>query len=455
MKRLSVVAILAVMLLVGCQKADTAEATTEISPNGIEYVRLYMPDTEDVAIQIAWPSDWVMREDVNQAVPILGTELILAGGAEGFPPGEVIEVYADLHAEGTLWVTTDHLHGQLIAPKDNLDTAIEIAAAHLLSPTMDSGWFERIQQGAISNMTEALSVPANRGYEALRWIVLGDTPLRSALTADEPEMYSTATREQVLEWHRTTVIRDGARIVVAGAIDAHLAGKAVDRLLSQLPKGNPVPPRTPKADFASRRILLHVPEAQTSTLIFIGPLPPTRQGSEFEDVLLATALGGDDNSVLFDAVRTGLRASYGFGAGIEAYMRDLRFLFLAGEIETGKLGEAEGVVRTAYEEFTEKAVMSEVLARKSAFEGHAEQTAKDPVSASFSAMMALLDGQDPNLALTLPSVLSSVSEESLQTRVEAAFPSADALIVLAVSPDATALPGACVIRDPAEAVRCR
>ena len=455
MKHLPVVAILVVTLLVGCQKADTAEATTEISPGGIEYVRLYMPDTEDVAIQIAWPSDWVMREDVNQAVPVLGTELILVGGADEFPPGEVIEVYADLNAEGTLWVTTDHLHGQLIAPKDNLDRAVEIAAAHLSSPTMDSGWLQRIRQDSISNMVETVSVPANRGYEALRWVILGDTPLRSALTADEPEMYSTATREQILEWHRTTVIRDGARIVVAGAIDADLAGKAVDRLLSQLPKGNPVPLRAPKADFTARRILLHVPEAQTSTLIFIGPLPPTRQGSEFEDVLLATALGGDDNSVLFNAVRTGLRASYGFGAGIEAYTRDLRFLFLTGEVETGKLAEAEAVVRKAYEEFTEKAVMSEILARKPSFEDHAEQTAKDPVSASFSAMMALLDGRAPNLALTLPAVLSSVSEETLRTRVESAFPSANSLIALAVSPDATALPGACVVQAPAEAVKCR
>ena len=117
-------------------------------------------------------------------------------------------------------------------------------------------------------------------------------------------------------------------------------------------------------------------------------------------MLLATALDGKDNSVLFVAVRTGLRASYCFGAGIEAYTRDLRFLFLAAEVETGKLDQAEVVVRAAYDEFTEKAVMSEVLARKAAFEGHVEQTAKDPVSASFYVMVALLDGRDPNLALT-------------------------------------------------------
>lgn len=112
-----------------------------------------------------------MRADVNQAVPILGAELIIAGGADGFPPGEVTETYADLNAEGTLWVTSDHLHGQLIAPKDKLDQAVEIAAAHLSAPSMDAAWFERIRQGNISSMAETMSVPINRGYEALRWII--------------------------------------------------------------------------------------------------------------------------------------------------------------------------------------------------------------------------------------------------------------------------------------------
>ena len=133
----------------------------------------------------------------------------------------------------------------------------------------------------------------------------------------------------------------------------------------------------PKADFAPRRILLHVPQAQTSTLVLMGPLPPTRDGGEFEDILLATALGGDDKSVLFDAVRTGLRASYGFGAGLDAFARNLRFLALSGEVETAKLAEAETIVRTAYADFLKSPPMGDLSARKSPFVTHGEQSAKD------------------------------------------------------------------------------
>jgi predicted Zn-dependent peptidase len=201
--------------------------------------------------------------------------------------------------------------------------------------------------------------------------------------------------------------------------------------------------------------LLHVPEAQTSTLVFMGALPPTRDGSEFEDVLLATALGGDDQSVLFDAVRTGLRARYGFGAGLDAYTRDLRVLALSGEVETAKLSEAETIVRAAYSEFLNAPKMGDLTARKEPFKANVEQTATLPGAASFSALMAILDGQDANLALTLSSLLDKVTGATIEARAASAFPKAETLIVLAVSPDASALPGACVITSPAEAVNCR
>lgn len=455
MKHLSTAIALAMTVLANAQTSVAAEVTTEISPEGIEYVRLYMPDTEDVAIQIAWPSDWVMREDFNQAVADLATELIFAAGAEGFPPGEIGEVHADLNAQATVWLTSDHLQLEIIAPKDNLDKAVESTAAHLSAPSMDAAWFERIRQENISIMAEEMSVPINRGYEALRWIILGDTPIRRALSGHAPEMYSKATREEVLEWHRTTLIRNGAYIVIAGAIDAEVAGTTVDALFSRLPEGKPVEPIAPEADFAPRRILLHVPEAQTSTLEFFGPLPPTRLGGELEDIVLASMLGGDDNSVLFDAVRTGLRASYGFGAGIDAYSRDLRFLFLAGEVETGKLAEAETIVRAAYAEFLKAPQLGDLAARKVPMATNIEQNTRDPLAASFVLLMALLDGQDPDVFQRLPDLLEEVTNATLHSRVSSAFPSAESLIVLAVSPDAEALPDACVIKTPEEAVKCR
>ena len=93
--------------------------------------------------------------------------------------------------------------------------------------------------------------------------------------------------------------------------------------------------------------------------------------------------------------------------------------------------------------------------RQSPFVTHGYQTARDPIAASFPAMAVLLDGQDFYLALTLPAVLDKVTDAKLGSCAASAFPVADQLIVLAVRPDAAALPGACVISSPAKAANCR
>ncbi len=446
--------IFAATFMSGCQEKAPA-AYTETSPAGITYTRLYMPEAESVAIQIAWPTDWATRENVNQAIPYIGVDLILAGGAEGYPAGEVTETFADLKAEAHLSVTPDNVLGQLTVPKENLAKAVEIAGAHLRAPTLDQGWFDRIQQGFAANMAEAAAGPAFKGFAAIRWAVLGDVPLRRALSVDPLNIISAATREELTQWHKQTLFRTDASIVIAGTLDANAAGAAVDALIAGLPIGPAPKLVAPKPDFSPRRILLHAPDAKTSTLTFIAPLPPTREGHEFEDVILANALGGDDQSVLFNAVRTELRASYGFGAGLDGYSRELRLLAFTGEVETSKLAKAETTVRAAYEKFRQKGLSDEIQARKAPLVLNAGNTAKDPNAASFSALMALLDGQNPSTALHLQGLLEKVDAATVGNRLTTAFPPSDAFLVMAVTPDPTALSNACIITAPAEAVNCK
>jgi predicted Zn-dependent peptidase len=448
-----VLAAFVLVLPTGCREEKPA-AFAETSPGGIAYTFLRIPDAKDVAIQIAWPSDWALREGVNQAVPYIGADLILSGGAEGYPAGEVGETLADLEVEAYLSVSTEYVLGELIAPKEHLAEAVKIANAHLRAPALDQGWFNRIQQGFAAKMAEVAALPATRGFAAIRWAVLGDAPLRRALSVDPPEQITAATRDEVAQWHRQTLVRNGAKIVIAGALDADAAGTALDALLAGLPEGSGPTATAPKADFRPRRILLHVADAPTSLLAFIAPLPPTRDGRESDDIVLVSALGGDDQSVLFDAVRTKLRASYGFEASIDGFTRDLRFLAFVGEVETAKIAEAETVVRTAYADFRKTGPTGDLAERLSPLFANAERMSKLPGAASVTALMALLDGQDPGLALDLKSVLTKVDAATLQSRLTTAFPAPDAFIVLAVSSDVNALPGACVIDTPADAARC-
>lgn len=441
------------IVTVGIVSPAQAKGIMETSPGGIAYARINIPDTDTVSIQIAWPTDWAFRDGVNQAIPYVGADLILQGGAEGYSPGEVAETFADIKAEGTLVPGPGRLFGSLVAPKQKLREAVKIANAHLRSPSLAENWLERIKGGFAANIAEVTAKAENEGYDALRWAILGDTPLRRSLSMDPSEQISAVTRTDVERWHRQTLLRNTAKIAIAGPVSAKEAGRAIDALLAELPEGKAPEIVPPKANFAPRRILLHVPEAKVSSLNLAAPLPPAREGSEFDDFIIMMALGGDDQSVLFDAVRTRLRASYGFGAGLGAYSPDLRFFLMSGQVETAKLGEAESVVREAYGEFRKSGPSGELKERKSPLLSGLESNKRNSAVRAFSALLAMLDGMDP--ATDQIAVLDKVTQATIQTRLDKVYPSADGFVVLAVSPDANALPGACVIKTPAEAAGCR
>ncbi|MYA87706.1 MAG: insulinase family protein [Boseongicola sp. SB0662_bin_57] len=449
-----VLLLVALVTLAACWE-DGPSASRETSPGGIEYTLIDLPEHEDVTIHVAWPTDWAYRPGTSKAAPVTGAQVILAGGAEGHPAGEVVERFADLDSEGNIHVAVnDHVIGELTFERDRMAETVKIANAHLRAPTLEQAWFERIRHGIAQNMAEAQARHVHAGFDAVRWAVFGTQPLRNAMSLDEPGTFEALTRDDVAAWHAETFTRSPDAIVVAGGIDAGAAGTALDALFEGLPDSGREVSRESMPDFAPRHMLLHLPYAESTNLAFIAPLPPTRLGGELEDLILVHALGGDDQSVLFDAVRTELRATYGFGAGIANYTREHRILFMTGEVEADRLAEVERVVRAAYAMFREYGPQGSLADRKAPLEASFSELADFVVDQARSELQGALEGHPPGRSLELDDELAAVTEESVMARLRKDFPAAGDFIVIAVSPDADGLPGACVIRVPREAADC-
>lgn len=450
----SLLLVSSIFLLAAC-KEDGPTATSETSDGGHAYTLITIPDHDYVSIQIAWGTDWAYRNDTNKAAPYIGTELILAGGAEGYPAGEVAELFADLDSEGFIYsAVNDHVIGELTFAPEHITETVEVANAHLRAPTLAPLWFDRISTGFAQNMAEAQAQPAHSGFDAVRWAVYGEQPLRNALSLDDPTTFASVTPKDVAVWHQETFTSTPEAIVIAGNIAPAHAGPALDTLLSGLPAASRQLARAAEPDFSPRRILLHILDAEVTTLGFIAPLPPTRQGGEMEDLILLHALGGDDQSVLFNAVRTELRATYGFGASMANYTREHRILAMTGAVETEKLAQAEKVVREAYARFITEGPQGPLAERKTSFEQHFEEMPEYVVDQARSELQSALDGHSVGRSLELTTELAAVTKDSIADRLNTALPASDDLLVIAVSPDATALPGACVITTPREAADC-
>lgn len=440
------------LFLTACQEKEMT-VSRQITDSGLPYTLISMPGNSRVSFQIAWPNHWTGFEGKNQLTPQIGTQLILAGGAEGYGAGEVLEEFTDMNSEAYLSTSADYVFGTLHYSPEFSEKTLKIANAHLKAPALEERWFKRVQDQLASNAIETAKVPGMSGFEALRLDVLGDQPARFSLDGTNEAEYREITVDDVREWVEAVIVRQGASIVIAGDLDKDSANDAVETLFEGLPQGKAYKPLNITSQYEPKRILYHDPDATTTLLSFIGPMPPTTDGGEFEDAILISELRGI-NGVLLNAVRTELRASYDYAAGIDAFSRKNRFLILSGEVESGKVSAAEKIVRRAYAKFLTADTKANVKALKSDYAENLKVMAGDTGSVAFSALLGTLDGFDGSKVLGLMDELDAVSSQSVNERRANAFPKESELIMVVSSPDSSVISDACVVTTPEEVRDC-
>ena len=426
----------------------------QVSPGGLPYTNINMPGNPRITIQVAWPSTWAYSANRNPIVPRVGTRLIFAGGATGYPAGETLERINDIGTEGDLWPAADYVFGVLHYSPKHQEETLQIANAHVENPALDEKWFARVRDQLAGQMNEARAAPRQQGFQALRWATLLDTPLRDAVSIPDANAFESVKLSEIRQWAKSVFKRNGAIVAVAGDISAADAGYVVDKLFEGLPEGETTPMGSSKASFSAKRILLHAPQSPTSTLSFFGKLPPASDGSILQDRLIADGLSGGFDSGLAGAVRTELRAAYSYGAGVDEISNEHRMIVFSGEVETAKIAEAEQAVLKAYSEFLANPQFKKLADLKKPYETGLKQDLKDTGSVAYDAVISKIYGMDSSRALKLIEEIEAITDESIAERVSTAFPKAADMMVVVDSPDKNALPGACVITTPEAALDC-
>jgi len=316
-----IVVFLLVLCLCACQAKENV-VTEEFSASGLAYTLINMPNNTRITIRVAWPSNWAFSEERNQAVPYIGTELLLTGGAEGYSAGQLVERFSDIGTEGFVSATLEHILATVHFSPEHQEESIKAVNG-----------FEQTRDQFALRIKESGSSAESKGFDALRWALFGEQPIRAALSLDGATMIDSITRADVAAWVNSVFKRNGVTIAIAGDLKPAEAGAAVDALFEGVPEGDGSVIETATADFTPKRILLHVPDSTTSTLSFIGKLPPLTEYAELHDMLLAATmtghwengLPGNDNE---------LQSNYRFNADFSAFTADHRFILLTGQVET-------------------------------------------------------------------------------------------------------------------------
>ena len=445
-----------VFLLASCERDASRRVVEAETPDGqpFHFMPVHENGVTDVTITIAWPMRWAYDTGRNPAVPYIAASVIGSGGTEELKPKDVEELFNDKNSRGGLSVSSNHVIGELSFPKEHIKDIIAITNKMLVSPQFDPAWVNRIKRGFLARQAQSQKQTASKMWAVARRIILGDSPLNNFLSLPDLDTIENVSVDNVRQWHDETIIKNDVTIAVVGAISRRDAGKAIDQLLSGLPSGQT--PTTPslQPDFSPRNILLHLPDAEKTTIGLVGPLPPTSEGGDLTDLLALNFFARPGEGSLFNAIRTDLRASYGLEAGFTNYDRSIRFMLITGEVETAKLAQASNLIRATYDAYRSNPDLTGLSdLRQVVVDG----TAKNMLNIKTAARVILelaLDGRDPADAPRLAELLETITAKDVEERLLSAFPPSNSLIMVAASPDADALPGACIITELEQISQC-
>jgi len=411
------------------------EAQKLETPNGHEFWYLPMPEAERNAISVTWHTDLPQDEKVHPSTARVGIELMLNGGAGGKEPTEIIADFEDLDSGSRLWVQPREISGFIVAPEEHMEKAAEIANTVLTEPNFDQKWFERERGNFAENATMRDSHIWGLAWNKQFW------SLRPA------ESVAAVKLDDIKDWHKQSFTTKALTISAAGNASSEKMATQIDRVLEGMPDNEPanfIDP--PKPTLHGKTILLHQPEAEKSAMLLIGELPTKTSENELPMQLGIGVLGHGKQSRLFKAIRTGLRASYGFGAGRFDYTRKIGILQMSGEVETEKLQQALDIIEETYKEFREDGIgRVEFPIAKKFYEREITKELKEPTSVAHLLKDAQLSDQETDHVATLLDQIGSMDRTAVNNVIRENLPEFGNILKIIVTADEKAIDAACVI----------
>ena len=437
--------------------ADAGAPIREITtPAGHKFWYYPMPEADRTALAVSWAQEVPHGGSVHPGAARLGIDVMLNGGAGGRDAADIVADYQDLDAGSGLWVQPRHVSGFIFAPNEHLPKAREIAQQVMTAPSMEQRWFDREQQRLIEESQEENSNSWGMAWNLAREVVIGEHPYNKFWSTSPIEEFEKLSLADINRWFESSFSTKTATVTVAGSAAVDVVAKELDLLFADMPSHEPsdsieLPdPATPGVT-----ILLHNPDAPKSVVVLLGNLPPFSEEIDLPLQLGVGVLGFGKQSRLFKTVRSGMGASYGFGASVFDFTREHRMLQMSGEIETAKIQEALKEIEQAYTVFREEGIgrLEFPIAKRMYQREYADQL-QNPVNVAFILGDSVRSGYTNTFVPTLLDEINGLERDATNQIVRSSLPEYQSLLKVIVSPDNNAVDDACVISKIEEARSC-
>ena len=446
--------LLAIAAVLSTQAAPShaQTVTRHTPPAGLAFRYVHMPDEHSQALYFAWKDGTAVALPGKEALPTLGTALIMEG-PRGMSRSAMVEDLRDLRATANLGATVSLTQGSLIAPREKFAAAVDLLARTLADPALPADRLaEMARSRAVGNS------PAGGNAEALAQrvlarLVIGDGPYRRYATG-EPAMFERVTLDDIDQWRKNILVRDGLVLAAAGPMQpAEVAGE-IDRLFAALPpSGKVFAPAKPVLRAPGKLIVLERPVVQT-VIAASGPMELAITPDLVRTQLAMAALGGGPSGRLWKAVRERLGAAYGISASLQAVDLDSRTLFIRTAVANDKAKGVLAAIGEEYARFIAAGVTEEELEplKRVFITNHRDRLRRAQAVAGTVLTQALHDFPDDYLA-TYERRVGSYGRAVVDADMRATFPKAP-LTMVVVTPSAEGFAADCLIKSPEALARC-
>lgn len=436
--------------------ASAQDVTQHTSPDGHSFNFLHMPETDRVAISVAWKGGSAHLPEGKEAVAQIAIDLMLNGGADGRTPNDIRSSFEAMDAGSHLYSTPYAIQGFVVAPLKDLKTAAGLANSVLARPSFDARWFKRVLRKFRNNAAERAKFNNGQAWNAIRALTMGGHPLERVWSLQPTSQFDNITVEDIGQWHLDSFSSNELVISAAGNGTAEDIAGGLDATLKGLPnehKRRDYEPLT--LSFSGKTILIHRPNEEKSYMAIVGALPSAAHEDNLAIQLGAGVLGQSEQSRLFKAVRGEVRSTYGFGTRIHAFTRAQSVLALSGEVETSKLAETLATVETTYDAFRSGGIgVIEFPFAKRIMLKRIRSNYDKPSTLAFVMTEAVLQGKTLEVAVNLESQAAELDRSDVNAVISEHFPDFDQMLKVIVSPDANAVKADCIISDFTKAASC-
>jgi zinc protease len=304
--------------LVACLGAPAAHATNierVISPGGIEFWMVRDSAVPLVALNFSFRGGTVQDPDDKAGL----ADLTVSTLDEGAGDLDATAFQARLERKAIelqFRASREHVRGTVRALTANMDEAFELLRLALSEPRFDQSAIERMRAQHISTLQRQSTDPNAIGSKKWWATAFPDHPYGRP-TGGTLETIARITADDMKDYARRVLTRDGLKIGIVGDIDGATAGRLIDRAFGPLPAKadlRPIPDAQMQGLGTLAVISLDVPQA----VVTFGTPGVVRSDPEFMAAYLMNHIlaGGTFTSRLYNEVREKRGLAYGVSAGL-------------------------------------------------------------------------------------------------------------------------------------------